>query len=164
MNTLLLLFALPVATIILAIVLQKILKCPLLVAATFFAIYLVVTYAAFDSSFFVYAILYTILAYVTAILTKLICEIISRFNLNNDNNCICNSNNDPSYSTSNATWCCTSRNNLNNVARIGINATNGNCNCCNDNSTVDNNTQNDPVIVLTNENTTGRGKNNCNRK
>ena len=33
---LLLFFALPVATIILAVVLQKILKCPILVAATFF--------------------------------------------------------------------------------------------------------------------------------
>lgn len=35
MNNLLLLFALPVATIVLAIVLQKILNNPLLVAATF---------------------------------------------------------------------------------------------------------------------------------
>lgn len=40
MNILLLAFALPVATILLAIVLQKILKCPLLVAATFLQYYL----------------------------------------------------------------------------------------------------------------------------
>ena len=51
MNTLLLFFALPVATVILAIVLQKILNNPLLVAATFFAIYLVVAFTAFDASF-----------------------------------------------------------------------------------------------------------------
>ena len=67
MNTLLLFFALPISTILLSIVLQKILNCPLLVAATFFAVYLIVTYVAFDSSFLVYVILYTILAYVTAI-------------------------------------------------------------------------------------------------
>ena len=74
MNTLLIFFALPIATIILAIVLQKILKCPLLVASTFFAIYLIVTFSAFDASFLVWAILYTILAYVTAVLVKTICH------------------------------------------------------------------------------------------
>lgn len=76
MNILLMFFALPVATVLLAIVLQKIIRSPLLVAATFFAIYLIVTFAAFDISFLVYAILYTILAYVTAVLTKLVCNII----------------------------------------------------------------------------------------
>ena len=79
MNTLLIFFALPVATIILAIVLQKILKCPLLVAGTFFAIFLIVTFAAFDASFLVFAIIYTILAYITAVLTKLICKLIDTF-------------------------------------------------------------------------------------
>lgn len=90
MNNLLIFFALPVATVILAIVLQKILKCPLLVAATFFAIYLIVTFAVFDASFLVYAILYTILAYVTAVLTQVICKFISIcLNQNNGNNCGC---------------------------------------------------------------------------
>lgn len=78
MNNLLLLFALPVATIVLAIVLQKILNNPLLVAATFFAIYLVVAFSAFDSSFLVYTIAYTILAYITAVLVRMIA---------NQNNC-----------------------------------------------------------------------------
>ncbi len=85
MNTLLLFFALPVATIILAIVLQKILNNPLLVAATFFAIYLIVTFAAFDASFLVYAIAYTILAYITAVLTRIICRLLKM--LANQNNC-----------------------------------------------------------------------------
>ena len=89
MNILLLAFALPVATILLAIVLQKILKCPLLVAATFFAILLIITYAVLGSSFLVFAILYTILAYVTAVLTRLICNLINRFGLGNGCNCIC---------------------------------------------------------------------------
>lgn len=83
MNILLIFFALPVATIILSIVLQKVLNNPLLVAATFFAIYLIVTFAFFDASFLVYAILYTILAYVTAVLTRAICNLIKVF----QNNC-----------------------------------------------------------------------------
>ena len=66
MNTLLLFFALPVATVLLAIVLQKILKNPVLVAITFFAVYLIVAFAAFDETFLVYAIVYTILAFITA--------------------------------------------------------------------------------------------------
>lgn len=92
MNNLLIFFALPVATILLAIVLQKILKNPLLVAAFFFAIYLIVTFAAFDASFLVFAILYTILAYVTAVLVKFTCRLIQILNRccrrksHNDNN------------------------------------------------------------------------------
>ena len=88
MNTLLIFFAIPVATIILAIVLQKILNSPLLVAATFFAIFLVVTFAAFDESFLVFAILYTLLALITAILVRFICCLIN----NSDNPCV-NGNN-----------------------------------------------------------------------
>lgn len=87
MNMLLLAFALPVATVLLAIVLQKILKSPLLVAATFFAIFLIVTYAAFNSSFLVFAILYTILSYVTAVLTRLVCNLMKRFNIGNNGGC-----------------------------------------------------------------------------
>lgn len=85
MNTLLLFFALPIATIILAIVLQKILNSPLLVAATFFAIYLIVTFAVFDVNFLVYAIIYTILAYITAVLVRIICSILRM--IANQNNC-----------------------------------------------------------------------------
>ena len=87
MNTLLLVFAFPLATIILAIVLQKILKCPLLVTATFFAVLIILTYSVFGSSFLVYAIIYTILAYVTAVLTRLIHQIIKRLNRCDSQNC-----------------------------------------------------------------------------
>ena len=79
MNTLLILFALPIATILLAIVLQKILKCPVLVAITFFAIYLIVAFAFFNASFLILVILYTALAYITAVIVKCLikrgCEI-----------------------------------------------------------------------------------------
>lgn len=95
MNALLLFFALPIATIILSIVLEKILNCPILVAATFFAIFLVVTFAAFDSCFLVFAIAYTILAFITAALVKTICNFIRKCcnnNNSNDNNCPENDN------------------------------------------------------------------------
>lgn len=80
MNILLLFFALPVATIILSIVLLKILKCPVLVAATFFAIYLVLAYTVFGNDFLIFVIVYTILSYITAVLTRLICNIINKVN------------------------------------------------------------------------------------
>lgn len=95
MNVLLIFFAFPVATIILAIVLQKLIHSPLLVGATFFAIFLVVTFAAFDESFLVYAILYAILAFITALITRFICCIIK----NSSNPCI-NGNNDESNDNS----------------------------------------------------------------
>lgn len=84
MNNLLIFFAIPVATIILAIVFQKILRSPLLVAATFFAIFLIVTFAAFDESFLVFAILYTLLAFITALVVRFICCLIN----NSNNPCI----------------------------------------------------------------------------
>ncbi|NLC88047.1 MAG: DUF2651 family protein [Clostridiaceae bacterium] len=74
MNTLLLFFALPIATIILAIVIEKIIRNPFLTAATFFAIYLIVAFAAFDANFLVYVIAYTILAFITAIITEFILQ------------------------------------------------------------------------------------------
>ena len=86
MNTLLLFFALPIATIILSIVLLKILKCPALVAATFFAIYLILTYAVFGSDFLIFAIVYTILSYITAIISKSICKTITRIDNRTSNN------------------------------------------------------------------------------
>ena len=73
---LLLFFALPIATIILAVVFQKILKCPLLVAATFFAIYLILAFSAFDESFLVNTIVYTILAFIVASIAQFICRVV----------------------------------------------------------------------------------------
>lgn len=129
MNTLLIFFALPVATIILAIVLEKIIRCPFLTSATFFAIYLIVTFAVFDASFLVYAIVYTILAFITAIIAEYF------FRRCNGNNC--------------CRRCCMNNNNSNNeniirltnqdITRIAneiINIQNNdtNCNCGRSNS------------------------------
>lgn len=84
MSNLLLFFALPVATIILAIVLERILESPILVAATAFAIYLIVTFAVFDESFLIFAIVYTILAYIAAVIARFITCLIN----NSDNPCL----------------------------------------------------------------------------
>lgn len=92
----LLIFVLPISTIILSIVLQKILKCPALVAATFFAIFLIVAYTTtLGTNFLIYVIIYTILSYVTAVLTRLVCNIIIKCGgcSCNSINCICGNTN-----------------------------------------------------------------------
>ena len=61
MNTLLIFFALPIAVIIISIALQKILKCPLLVSAIIFSIFLIVTFVVNNLNFLVAAIIYAII-------------------------------------------------------------------------------------------------------
>lgn len=80
MNGILLFFVLPVSTIILGIVLQKVLKSPTLVSATFFAIYLITAFTVFDSDFLIFAIAYTIIAYVAAVLAKIIKKLLNQIN------------------------------------------------------------------------------------
>ena len=114
MNILLLFFALPVATIILAIVLQRLLRSPILVALTFFAIYLIVAFAAFDETFLVFAIVYTILAFIAAVIAKFIMKIIrcqrncsnNNGNDNNDNSDSGNNNDDDDEQNENDTGSC----------------------------------------------------------
>lgn len=94
MNILLIFFALPLATIILAAVLQKLIKSPILVAAIFFAIYLIVAFAVFDATFLIAAIVYTFLAYVTAAIVRILCWFLKNCNCNwncndRDNGCSC---------------------------------------------------------------------------
>lgn len=131
MNLLLLFFALPIATIILAIVLEKILRCPFLTAATFFAIYLIVAFSLFDATFLVFVIAYTILAFLAAFLAE---NFFRRCN-NNERKC-------------SIKWCCCNQNNNNtitlsdqDIARIAnqlanMQNNNNNCNCTNDIATV----------------------------
>jgi len=134
MNTLLLFFALPVATIILAIVLEKILKCPILTAATFFAIFLIVSFAVFDATFLVFVIAYTILAFISAV----IAEFFFRRCNNNDKNCcrwFYKENNNNTITLSNQDV----RRIAEQLARIQNDnncSQNNNCNCINDIATV----------------------------
>ena len=76
MNTLLIFFALPIAVIIISIALQKIFKCPFLVAAIIFAIFLVATFIIGDLTFLVATIIYTIISFITAVITKIVCRIL----------------------------------------------------------------------------------------
>ena len=93
MNILLIFFAIPVAVILLSIVLQRILKCPILVAITAFAIFLIVTFVIGDLTFLIATIVYTIIAYITATLTKIICKLVRRLGRNSAcGSCICDNN------------------------------------------------------------------------
>lgn len=83
MNILLIFFALPIAVIIISAILQKLLKCPIMVAALIFAIFLVVTFIAFDETFLIATLAYTILAFITALFVRALCQ------SNNNNSCLC---------------------------------------------------------------------------
>lgn len=89
---LLIFFALPLATILLAIVFQKILRCPILVAITFFAIYLIILFALYAAGVItnlagglIAVIIYTIIAFITAWLVRL-ARLIRNCLLNCDDN------------------------------------------------------------------------------
>ena len=150
MNTLLLFFALPVATIILAIVLEKILRCPVLTAATFFAIYLIIAFAIFDASFLVFVIAYTILAFIAAVIAEFFFT-----RCNNQSNCcrwkLCNSrernNNEITLSNQD----------IRRIAEQLANIQNNNNNNCNNNSncSCNCNNSNDIATVNVTNNTTG---------
>lgn len=72
MNTLLIFFALPIATILLSIVLQKVLNSAILVAITTFSIYLIVTFAINNINLILGTLVYTFLAFISAYLTQFI--------------------------------------------------------------------------------------------
>ncbi len=93
MNILLLVFALPIAVITISIALQKILKCPPLVAGIAFSIFLVITVYINDLNLLIATIIYTIISYITAVLVELYyrrreinnCDLSSNVNLINSN-------------------------------------------------------------------------------
>ena len=72
MNTLLIFFAIPLAVIIFSIALQKILKCPPLVASIILAIGIIVTFIISNLIFLVATLIYTIISYITAVITCII--------------------------------------------------------------------------------------------
>ena len=180
MNVLLLFFALPIATIIISIALQKIFKCPVLVAAIIFAIFLVVTFIVNNINFLVATIVYTLISYVTAKLVCIINRIKEELECRRRNNCCSNrenNNNDNELLTIRSSC----ENNENgNLLTISSNCPNGrnndlltissnmenscNNNCCNDNCCNDNNNCNNVgrngvtarINVIPNSNNNGR--------
>lgn len=83
---------LPLATILISIVLQKLLQSPILVAILAFAIYLILAFTAFTTEFLINAVIYTILAFLTAVLVKAICCLIT--NMGDRINCTENNENE----------------------------------------------------------------------
>ncbi len=103
MNTLLIFFALPIAVIIFSIILQKLFKCPFIVASIIFAIFLIVAVVIGTFEAVIAAIAYTLLSLLTAYIVMLLCRInwnrdtqndITVINNNNSNGstCSCNQN------------------------------------------------------------------------
>jgi len=132
MDTLLIFFAFPIAVIIISAILEKILKSPIAVAAFIFAVFLVVTFAAFDETFLIATLVYTIIAFITALIvhylkqrnenTQNLCNLLAEFIQNNNSN---NQNNNESI-------CDTvedllSSNNINTVNNTNI--ASNNCGC-----------------------------------
>ncbi len=150
MNILLIFFALPIATIIISIALQKILKCPILVAAIIFAIFLVVTFIVGNLNFLVAAIIYAIISFITAVLTHIICRILNTYRDNNccrdRDNCNCNRYNTRNDLLTISSSCQNNRNG--DLLTISSNGCNGNTN--------------DLLTISSNNNGNNGRNNNCN--
>ena len=149
MNTILLIFfAIPLAVIIFSIALQKILKCPALVAGIIFAIGIIITFIIGNLILLAATLVYTFISYITAWITCLICRFFKHDN--DDNNCCrrnCSGNNNNENELLTISSCChddndngcgcrcdsngiNTANTINGVIRIVDN--NGNTSCNND--------------------------------
>lgn len=123
-NILLLYFALPIAIIILSIIFETLINCPIKIAGIVFSILLVFTFAVADETFLIFTILYTILAFIVAWITKQWTNNQNGCGCQNDddNSCGCG-NNALSTASANSCGCSNNANTTNNT-----NNTN-NCGC-----------------------------------
>lgn len=78
MSNLLIFFALPLATIIIAIVLERVWRNYILVTLFAFAVYLIVAFALGDANLLVLVIIYTLLAFIAAFLSMLFRKLCKR--------------------------------------------------------------------------------------
>lgn len=161
---LLIFFALPLATILLAIVFQKVLKSPILVAITFFAIYLIILFAIYAGGVItnlaeglIAVIIYTIIAFTTAWLVRIVKLIKqSLLNLNSnegrsdgrnrerEKNCGCKQNNETENNDLLRISCRCNNGNSQNLLTINSNCLetsedNNGCGCNNNDVAVANN-------------------------
>lgn len=83
-NILLLFFAIPIAIIILSIIFETLINCPIKIAGITFSILLIVTFAIGDETLLIFTILYTILSFIVAWITR------QWTNNSNNGNCGCN--------------------------------------------------------------------------
>ena len=159
MTILFIFFALSLATIIISIALQKILKNPCLVAAIIFSIFLIVTFAIGIIEFIIAAIIYAIISYITAVITCIVNRFIRRNTDNDDCRCrnrcydtrtnnlltissSCNNNNNQAEPTT-----------INGVLRIRNDDTPS---CCNCNNRTNNNNISTRINVIPNNSDNGR--------
>lgn len=152
MNIILLIFfAIPILVIVVSIALQKLLKCPGLVAAIIFAIFLVVTFIVGNLIFLVAAIIYAIISFITAVIVCLIDRWRDRCRQGDrQTDCSCNRSRERRNDLLTIQSCCQNNDN-GNLLTISSNGCNGvtndlltinsNCNrqrdnscCCNSNS------------------------------
>lgn len=134
---LLIFFAIPLVTILLAIVLQRVFKSPVLVAITFFAVYLIIAFAvsligiADLGTALVATIIYTIIAYLTALIVMIICKILKKLDR------ICREREESDTDAETDTNCCCSHERNNDVAVQGVievrnnNENENSCGCSN---------------------------------
>lgn len=153
LNTLLIFFALPIATIIISIALQKILKCPPLVAGIIFAIFLIVTFILNNLNFLIATIVYTIISFITAILVCIFCKLLKRFGSLGCCSCQLCDNNQESQAFNDTIAIDSAFQNNDNNGVLTLNAfSNGNCGCSNNN---------DNCNCSNNNNCCGNSNNNC---
>ena len=150
MNTILLIFfAIPLAVIIFSIALQKLLKCPGLVAGIIFAIGIIITFIIGNLIFLAATLVYTFISYVTALITCLICRFFN--NDNHHDNC-CRRNR-----------CWDNNNNENDLLTISSRCqNNGNGDLLTINSSCANGNTNNLLTISSNNNGRGCCRNNDN--
>ena len=150
MDIILFLFIFPIATIIFAIALQKILCNPYLVSAIVLAIFLIVTFTVYGVSFLIAAFIYAIIALITAYIVSIFCRIANR---TIEINFIGNSGS--GRAGDNNSSCC---NNCNS-SRTGE----GRCSSCNNgNNSQNEDEDNCPLCCNSNNSRQNRSGNNCN--
>ena len=104
MNNLLIFFAIPLATIIISVVLERVWKNYILVTAFAFAIFLIVAFSVGNTALLVLVIIYTLLAFISAFLSMLFRKICKKLGCLEDiaeesdenihrENCRCRNNN-----------------------------------------------------------------------
>ena len=169
MNIILLIFfAIPLAVIIFSIALQKVLKCPALVAGIMFAIGLIITFIIGNLMILAATLVYTFISYMTALIGCLICRFFKnkhcdennsrrnqRYNYNGNDlltiSSCCQNNENGDLLTINSSCANGNTNNL-----LTISSNNGREYCCN-------NDNNDEIMtrIRVVPNTTNNGRTGC---
>ena len=126
MNVLLIFFAIPLAVIILSVILESFINCPLKVAGIFFAIFIVLAFGfGGTAELIVAAIVYTFISFITAVIIRYIINRRCNCCENDETNCrTCNSC-DSCNSCSINNLDLNTINALNNLSRIGSGLNNG---------------------------------------